>query len=130
MPHKLVLTALSALSASLLGACAYVPTPPDPIRIVDSTADVFACRRLGPVGDPVATNGTAEVIFSSRTFALRAAPGAVSVPAPLAPSGPGFEYSLEAMRDRALALGATDLLLRRVYRDWSYVQGVAYRCRN
>jgi hypothetical protein len=34
------------------------------------------------------------------------------------------------MRDRALALGATDLYLRRVKRDWSYVQGIAYFCRH
>ena len=33
------------------------------------------------------------------------------------------------MRDGALALGATDLLLsRRIYRDWSYVEGIAYAC--
>lgn len=120
---------LLALGAATLGGCAYLPTPPDPIRVVDSPADVFACRRLGIVSDPVPTNGTEPVVLASRTYAVRAAPGAVSIPAPAPPSGPGFNYAYEAMRDAALRLGATDLLLKQVHRDWSYVQGVAYLCR-
>ena len=36
---------------------------------------------------------------------------------------------LDALEAEALRRGATDLLLRRRYlRDWSYVEGVAYRC--
>src|SRR4051812_38099302 len=130
----------SILLASLvLGSCAYFPTPRDPIQIVDSPSDIATCRRLGVVSEPVPTNGTAPVVISSRTVAVRAnAPSAngpavsfgTGIPAPAPASGPGFEYALEAMRDRALALGATDLYLRRINRDWSYVQGVAYFCRN
>ena len=127
------------LAAALLGGCAYFPTPPRLLQIVDSPADVASCRRLGVVSEVLPTNGTAPVVISSRTAAVRAdAPGASGpvvnfgggIPAPAPPSGPGFEYALEAMRDRALALGATDLYLRRVNRDWSYVEGVAYFCRN
>jgi hypothetical protein len=107
------------------------------LQIVDSPADVATCRRLGVVSEVLPTNGTAPIVISSRTVAVRAdaANGPVvnvggGIPAPAPPSGPGFEYALEAMRDRALALGATDLYLRRVNRDWSYVEGVAYFCRN
>lgn len=135
MPKAIVIL----LAAALLGGCAYFPTPPDPIQIVDSPADVASCHRLGAVSELVPTNGTAPVVISSRTVAMRADGSGASgpvvafggpIPAPAPPSGPGFEYALEAMRDRALALGATDLLLRRVKRDWSYVQGVAYACRH
>jgi hypothetical protein len=118
------------IGASLLGGCAYFPTPPDPIRIVDSPADVAACRRLGRVSGPVPTNGTAPLVISSLTAAIRSPYPQTSIPAPAPPSGPGFVYSLNAMRDAALALGATDLFLRRVQRDWSYVEGIAYRCRH
>jgi hypothetical protein len=126
------------LAAFLLGGCAYFPTSPDPIQIVDSPSDIATCRRLGVVSDLVPTNGTAPLVISSRTAAVRAdhtgASGPVvnfggGIPAPAPPSGPGFAYAIEAMRDRALALGATDLYLRHVNRDWSYVQGVAYSCR-
>lgn len=126
-----------ALGAALLGGCAYFPTPPEPIHVVDSPGDVATCRRLGTVSEIVPTNGTAPVVLSSRTVAVRAdGPGGSGtaltiggIPAPAPPSGPGFEYALEAMRDHALALGATDLYLRRVKRDWSYVEGIAYFCR-
>ena len=121
------------LATLLLGGCAYFPTSPDPIQIVDSPSDIATCRRLGVVSELVPTNGTAPVVIGSRTAAVRADQtgasglgGGIAAPAP--PSGPGFEYAIEAMRDRALALGATDLYLRRVKRDWSYVQGVAYSC--
>lgn len=42
---------------------------------------------------------------------------------------PGFEAWLNAMRDATVAMGGTDLLLVRKSRDWSVVEGVAYRCR-
>ena len=118
------------IGASLLGGCAYFPTPPDPIRYVDSPADVALCRRLGPVSGAVPTHGTAPLVISSLTVAVPA-PAVSGTPLPPAPpSGPGFVYELNAMRDRAQALGATDLYLRRLNRDWSYVEGVAYRCRH
>jgi hypothetical protein len=119
------------IGASLLGGCSYFPIPPDPIRIVDSPSDVAACRNLGVVSLPVPTNGTWPVVISSLTVAPPR--GTVITSAPPTggePSGPGFVYSLNAMRDAALARGATDLLLRRVRRDWSFVEGVAYRCRH
>ena len=127
------------LTTLLLAGCAYFPTPGGAIQIVDSLSDVATCQRLGAVGEFMPTNGTAPVVISSRTVAVRAGSSAASgpfdsfgsgVPAPAPPSGPGFEYAIEAMRDRALALGATDLYLRRVKRDWSYVQGEAYLCRH
>lgn len=117
-----------------LGGCAYFPVPPDPIRIVDSPADVFACRRLGPVSRPVPTNGKAPYWYGSLTAAV---PARSPAAAPLGgtygvqPTSDNLAISVNAMRDAALARGATDLLLtRRVYRDWSYVQGIAYRCRH
>jgi hypothetical protein len=118
------------IGASLLGGCAYFPTPPDPIRIMDSPSDVAGCRRLGVVGGPVPTNGTGPIVISSLTTAVPSSVAPGSVPTGGLPSGPGFVYSLNAMRDAALSLGATDLLLRKVRRDWSYVEGVAYRCRH
>ena len=89
------------VTAAVLGltACStyYNPTPEQRIHIVDSPADVRACRRLGAVSDIVATS-------------------------------PGFVVHVNAMLAGTVALGGTDLLLRQVSRDWSYVQGVAYRC--
>ena len=64
------LVVLLALSAS---ACAYRPTPTEVIRIVDSPADVRACRRLGEVSDTVATVpgfGTATQAMLQATVAL------------------------------------------------------------
>lgn len=38
---------------------------------------------------------------------------------------------IDAMKEAAISRGATDLLLtRRFLRDWSYIQGTAYRCRH
>jgi hypothetical protein len=51
--------------------------------------------------------------------------GAVS---DLVATTPGFEARLNEMRDATLALGGTDLFLAKPYRDWSFVQGIAYRC--
>ena len=119
------------IGASLLGGCSYFPTPPDPIRVVDSPVDVAGCHRLGPVSGRVPTNGTWPVVISSLTVAPPPGTVVTSVqPTGGNPSGPGFVYSLNGMRDAALALGATDLLLRRVGRDWAFVEGVAYRCRH
>jgi hypothetical protein len=45
------------------------------------------------------------------------------------PEADSFAVRLEPLRDEALRRGATDLLLvRRIKRDWSYVEGIAYRC--
>ena len=47
------------------------------------------------------------------------------------PESTNFAVALEPLRDEALRRGATDLLLlRRTRRDWSYVDGIAYRCRH
>lgn len=117
--------------ALAVGACAYVPIPPDPIRYVTSPADIKNCRKLGPVGY-TRTDGVGPYRFSDRTIPVLSYRRATDVPHPI-PSGevvgPNFAVTLEVMRDAALALGASDLLLsRRIYRDWSYVAGTAYRC--
>ena len=114
-----------------VGGCAYVPIPPDPIRYVTSPIDVASCRKLGGVGY-TRTDGVWPYRFSDRTIAVQAYPRAGDVARPI-PSGevigPNFAVTLEVMRDAALSLGASDLLLsRRIYRDWSYVAGTAYRC--
>jgi hypothetical protein len=84
--------------AMSLGACTYYrPTPEERIHIVDSPADVRACRRLGVVSEIV-------------------------------PTTPGFVHHIDAMLTATVALGGTDLFLRRVSSDWSYVQGIAYLC--
>ena len=90
---------LIAAAASSLAACStvYRPSPEERISIVDSPADIRACRRLGPVSAIV-------------------------------PTSPGFEAHIDAMLTGTVALGGTDLFLRRTSSDWSYVQGVAYRC--
>lgn len=116
-----------------LGACSYVPIPPDPIRYMTSPADVANCRRLGAVGYS-RTDGVGPYRFSDLTVPVLAYPRPGDQPNPLPiPNGeirgPNFAVTLEVMRDSALALGASDLLLtRRFYRDWSYVSGTAYRC--
>jgi len=90
---------LIAAAASSLAACStyYRPSLEERIHIVDSPADIRACRRLGAVSGVV-------------------------------PTGPGFEHKVDAMLTATVALGGTDLFLRQTSRDWSYVQGVAYRC--
>ncbi len=95
--RKLLLIAAAATS---LTACTYYrPTLEDQIHIVDSPADIRACRRLGEVSGGVL------------------------------PTSPGFVHSINAMLTATVALGGTDLFLRRVSsRDWAYVQGIAYAC--
>jgi len=123
-------TAALALALAL-GACGYVPVPPDPIRYVTSPADVMSCRRLGNVGY-TRTDGVGPYSFSDLTVPVLTRPRPGDRPNPI-PSGeirgPNFAVTLEVMRDAALSLGASDLLLtRRFYHDWSYVSGTAYRC--
>ncbi|WP_133775127.1 hypothetical protein [Enterovirga rhinocerotis] len=106
-----------------LSACSHAV----PIRDVVSPADVSSCRRLGEVGitrtDGIAPRGLAHLTTPVR---VHARPGEAT---PAEISGPNFGATLDHMRESAYALGATDLLLsRRIYRDWSYVAGVAYRC--
>ena len=127
-------TALGAVlvGAGLLGGCGYSIVPPDPIRLVDSPIDVAGCRSLGPVGPVLRTEGSGPFLFNSLTTPVRAATGS----APFFGYGiqqesDNFAVRLQPVRDEALNLGATDLLLvRRKLRDWSYVQGVAYFCRH
>ncbi len=128
---------LKVVGAALLGAgflagCGYFPAPPDPIRLVDSPTDVARCRSLGSVGGPIRTDGSGPYIFGALTTPVRASsPAAVPPPGGwgVLPEADNFAVRLEPLRDEALRRGATDLLLvRRVKRDWSYVEGVAYRC--
>jgi hypothetical protein len=94
--RKLLVTAAAALS---LSACSYyAPTPEQRIHIVDSPADVTACRRLGVVSGGVL------------------------------PTSPGFAASIDAMLSATVALGGTDLFLQKVAPDWAYVRGIAYLC--
>ncbi|MBV9076467.1 MAG: hypothetical protein JO048_03155 [Methylobacteriaceae bacterium] len=123
---------LAVLSAAaMLAGCSF-PFDPDPIRLVDSPSDVAACRRLGSTGPAVRTDGEHPYRFSSRTIAV---PVTSPEASPffgygVAPETNNLAVRIDAMRLAAHNLGATDLLLvRRTYRDWSYVQGVAYRCR-
>ena len=51
--RRIILTA--AACALTLGACAYRPTPESVVHVVDSPADVMACRFLGDLGGPVPT---------------------------------------------------------------------------
>ena len=94
--RKVFLIAAAALS---LAGCStyYRPSPEERIHIVDSPADIRACRRLGAVSEIV-------------------------------PTSPGFVRHIDAMLADTVAFGGTDLFLRRVSSDWSYVQGIAYRC--
>jgi hypothetical protein len=122
------------LGASLLAGCGYFPVSPDPIRIVDSPADVAACRSLGSVGGPVRTDGSGPYVYGALTRPVRASsPEAVPPPGGwgVLQSADNFAVRIEPLRDEALRRGATDLLLvRRIKRDWSYVEGRAYRCRD
>ena len=121
---------LAVAAASLVSGCGYFPVPPDPIRVVDSPADVTACRRLGSVGAPVRTDGRGPFEYGAITT-LVPAPGPTGFGAPggVAAGDEHFGQRLNGMRDTAVALGATDLLLvHRRLRDWSYVEGLAYLC--
>ena len=95
--RKVLLIATAALG---LGACStyYRPSPEERIHIVDSPADIRACRRLGEVSGGVL------------------------------PTSPGFVRHVDAMLTATVALGGTDLFLQRVSGDWAYVRGIAYRC--
>ena len=95
--RKVFVTAAACLS---LSACAgyYRPTPEERIHIVDSPADIRACRRLGEVSGGVL------------------------------PTSPGFVHHVDAMLTATVALGGTDLFLQRASSDWAYVRGIAYRC--
>lgn len=117
--------------AMLLAGCAYFPVPPDPIRIVDSRADVGTCRSLGIVGGPVSTDGQAPYLYGSLTTPVPAGSPAASAfwGFGTQPASSNLAVKLEPLRDEALRRGATDLLLvRKGRRDWSLVEGVAYRC--
>lgn len=119
------------LGAALLSGCGYFPVPPDPIRLVDSPAEVSTCRRLGSVGT-ARTDGEGPFRFDELTVAVPAVGRLAGPRAPIdpTPDGPNLAVRLNVMRDAALALRASDLLLvRRRGRDWAYVEGVAYRCR-
>jgi hypothetical protein len=91
---------LLAAAAMSLTACSYYrPTLEERIHIVDSPVDVRACRRLGEVSGGVL------------------------------PTSPGFVHHINSMLAATVALGGTDLYLRRVSsNDWAYVQGIAYHC--
>ena len=90
---------IAAVATSLTGCTYYRPSLEERIHIVDSPADIRACRRLGEVSGGVL------------------------------PTSPGFVHHINAMLTATVALGGTDLFLRRVSSDdWSYVQGIAYLC--
>ena len=121
------------LLLACVGGCSYYPVPLDPIRYGTSPAEVSTCRRLGAVG-LARTDGVGPYRYDFRTTVVPLAVAPAGSPDfPLVGGeieGPNFGYRVERMRDAALALGATDLLLsRRIYHDWSYVEGIAYRCR-
>lgn len=112
-------------------ACTYFPVPPDPIRYSTSAAEVSTCRRLGGVG-LARTDGEGPFSFSELTTPALTHEGRYRPPPRSGYEivGPNFAVRLNVMRDAALSRGATDLLLvRRIYRDWSYVEGIAYLCR-
>jgi hypothetical protein len=90
---------LIAAAATSLASCTYYrPSLEEQIHIVDSPADIRACRRLGEVSGGVL------------------------------PTSPGFVHSINAMLTATVALGGTDLYLQRVSSDWGYVRGIAYHC--
>jgi hypothetical protein len=117
------------LGAGLLAGCGNFPPPPDPVRLVDSPTDVSGCRSLGPVGEPVRTDGLPPPVLNSLIFAgpSHAFFGGFGG----GETGDNLAARITVMRDEAFSRGATDLLLtRRILRDWSYIQGTAYRCRH
>jgi hypothetical protein len=123
----------AVLAATFLAGCSYYPTPPDPIRLVDSPVDVAGCRSLGSVGGPIRTDGRGPYLYGALTTPVPATSPAAAAPFGgwgVPPDADNFAVRLQPLRDEALRRGATDLLLvRRIRRDWSYVEGIAYRCR-
>ncbi|MDB5557442.1 MAG: hypothetical protein JWQ36_376 [Enterovirga sp.] len=121
------------LGAGLLAGCGYFPVPREPIAIVDSPADMAACRSLGSVGGPVRTDGRGPYVYGALTVPVPASSPAAVPPYGgwgVLPEADNFAVRIEPLRDEALRRGATHLLLvRRIKRDWSWVEGVAYRCR-
>lgn len=125
--------ALCLAGTAGISACAYYPVKPDPIRYVTAPTDVTACRRLGGVG-LARTDGVGPFDLRDITVAVpndgsygrgQGGWGGGEI------AGPTFAVRLNTMRDSALNLGATDLLLsKRIYRDLSYVEGIAYLCRH
>lgn len=120
------------LAATFLTGCSYFPTPPHPIRLNDSPTDVAACRSLGSVGGPIRTDGNGPYVYGALT---RPAPAGSPAASPafgtfgVQPEADNFAVRLLPLRDEVLRRGGTDLLLvRRIKPDWSYVEGVAYRC--
>ena len=95
--RRVLLIAAAAVGLSACGTY-YNPSPEERIHIVDSPADIRACRRLGEVSGGVV------------------------------PTSPGFVHSIDAMLTATVALGGTDLFLQRVSSDWAYVRGIAYHC--
>ena len=89
-----------AVAGFALSACStyHRPSPEERIHIVDSPADVRACRRLGEVSGGVL------------------------------PTSPGFDQHVNAMLTATVRVGGTELFLQRAASDWAYVRGIAYRC--
>ena len=121
------------VSAGLLGGCAYYPVPPDPIRVVDNAVELAGCRSLGKVAGPIRTDGQGPFRYGALTYVVPAdSPDAVPPPGGfgVGPESVNLAVALQPARDEAVRRGATDLLLsRRIRRDWSYLDAVAYRCR-
>jgi hypothetical protein len=97
-PDMRMVFLIAAMATSLTGCTYYRPSLEERIHIVDSPADIRACRRLGEVSGGVL------------------------------PTSPGFVHHIDAMLTATVALGGTDLFLQRIASDWSYVRGVAYLC--
>lgn len=112
--HVLALRRLAVVAVILaacgLSACGYVPTPPDPIRYVTSPSEVTLCRRLGSVGI-ARTDGEGPAPFGLLGVAITTTPPGERIGREIV--GRTFASRLDVMRDEALALGATDLLLSR-----------------
>lgn len=129
MPKPIGAAVLALLT---LAGCGYFPTPPHPVRLNDSPTDLAACRSLGSVGGPIRTDGDGSYRYGALT---RPAPVGSPAASPafgtfgVQPEADNFAVRLLPLRDETLRRGGTDLLLvRRIRPDWSYVEGIAYRC--
>ena len=120
----------AAFLALALSGCVYAPEPRELVRLNSSPADIRNCRRLGGVGE-ARTDEEGWIVRADGRPVTRPSDAPLPrlrgrTPVP----GEDFGERLDLMTDAAIRLGATDLLLsRRRLRDWSYVEGVAYRCR-